>query len=117
MLQRGRREPDDAATTSATPTDAGSAREPTADPADRADRPTGVVVDITSKATTSPPTASGSTPRSVSRSTLNINSDAAGELHVHTTPEQEIAYDAGTSTHEMTFDRPGIVEVETHDLD
>jgi hypothetical protein len=27
---------------------------------------------------------------------LTIEADAAGELHVHSTPEQEIAYDAGT---------------------
>jgi len=48
---------------------------------------------------------------------LTITSDVAGEFHVHSTPEQEIAYDAGTSTHEVTFDQPGIVEIESHDLD
>ncbi len=46
---------------------------------------------------------------------LTITADEAGEFHVHTTPEQEIAYDAGTSEHEITVDRPGVVEVESHE--
>jgi hypothetical protein len=48
---------------------------------------------------------------------LTIDADEAGELHVHSTPEQDIAYDAGTSEHEITIDRPGVVEVESHDPD
>ena len=48
---------------------------------------------------------------------LTITSDEAGELHVHSTPEQEIAYEAGTSEHEITIDRPGVVEVESHEPD
>jgi hypothetical protein len=46
---------------------------------------------------------------------LTITSDTAGELHVHSTPEQEIEYDAGTSEHQITIDRPGVVEVESHE--
>lgn len=46
---------------------------------------------------------------------VTITSDVAGELHVHSTPEQTIAYDAGTSEHEITIDRPGLVEVENHE--
>jgi len=48
---------------------------------------------------------------------LTITADTAGELHVHSTPEQEIAYDAGTSEHQLTIDRPGVVEVESHEPD
>jgi hypothetical protein len=48
---------------------------------------------------------------------LTITADEAGELHVHSTPEQEIAYESGTSEHEITIDRPGVVEVESHDPD
>jgi hypothetical protein len=48
---------------------------------------------------------------------LTIDADEAGELHVHSTPEQEIEYDAGTSEHEVTIDRPGVVEVESHEPD
>ena len=49
--------------------------------------------------------------------TLTIDADTGGELHVHSVPEQEIAYDSGTSEHEITIDRPGVVEVESHDPD
>ncbi|WP_374456200.1 hypothetical protein [Nocardioides sp.] len=48
---------------------------------------------------------------------LTITADAAGELHVHSTPEQEIEYDEGTSEHQITIDRPGVVEVESHEPD
>ena len=42
--------------------------------------------------------------------------DAAGEIHVHRTPEQEYVYGNGTTTLKLTpIDRPGVVEVETHD--
>jgi len=46
---------------------------------------------------------------------LTVTADEAGEFHVHSTPEQEIEYDAGTSEHEITIDRPGVVEVESHE--
>jgi hypothetical protein len=46
---------------------------------------------------------------------LVITADRPGELHVHSTPEQEVAYEAGTSTHSLVIDQPGIVEVESHD--
>jgi uncharacterized protein YcfL len=46
--------------------------------------------------------------------TLQITSDREGELHVHSTPEQEIPFDNGTTEAELTIDRPGVVEVEDH---
>lgn len=49
--------------------------------------------------------------------TLVIVSDTAGSLHVHSTPEQDVEYRQGTSTHEVVIDRPGVVEVESHDPD
>ncbi len=49
--------------------------------------------------------------------TLNVTADAAGEIHVHSNPEQELEYDAGETTLTLTIDQPGIVEVESHDLD
>ena len=48
---------------------------------------------------------------------LTVTADEAGELHVHSTPEQEIASEEGTSEHEITIDRPGVVEVESHEPD
>ena len=49
--------------------------------------------------------------------TLHIKADQPGELHIHSSPEQEIEYDAGTSDKKLTIDRPGIVEVESHNLE
>ncbi|ROR91521.1 hypothetical protein [Nocardioides aurantiacus] len=51
------------------------------------------------------------------RVTLRVESDAPGELHIHSTPEQELSFEAGTTEEELTFDRPGVVDVESHDLD
>lgn len=45
-----------------------------------------------------------------------VKADEAGELHVHSTPEQEFEYGNGTTTLQVTpIERPGVVEVETHD--
>ena len=49
--------------------------------------------------------------------TLHISADTSGEIHVHSSPEQEIAFDKGTSTKKLTIDQPGIVDVEDHALE
>jgi hypothetical protein len=49
--------------------------------------------------------------------TLKIDADQAGEIHVHSTPEQHIDFPKGTSTKKLTIDKPGIVDVEDHALD
>ncbi|MDF1603926.1 hypothetical protein [Nocardioides sp. YIM 152315] len=49
---------------------------------------------------------------------LDVTADEAGEIHVHSNPEQELEYDAGESTVTITgIDQPGVVEVESHALD
>ncbi len=49
---------------------------------------------------------------------LDITADVAGEIHVHSTPEQELEYDAGESTVTIQgIDQPGTVDVESHHLD
>jgi hypothetical protein len=49
--------------------------------------------------------------------TLHIDADTAGEIHVHSTPEQEIEFPKGTSTRTLTISTPGIVDVEDHALE
>jgi hypothetical protein len=49
--------------------------------------------------------------------TLVVDADRAGELHVHSTPEQELAYPKGRTTLRVTVDKPGIVDVEDHVAD
>lgn len=46
---------------------------------------------------------------------ISVTADAPGSLHVHSTPEQEITFEAGASEHEIVLDRPGVVEVESHE--
>jgi plastocyanin len=47
--------------------------------------------------------------------TLEVTSDRAGELHVHSTPEQYKQFEQGRSTISMVFDKPGAVDVEEHE--
>lgn len=48
---------------------------------------------------------------------LVVTADEAGELHAHTTEELTLDYPAGESELTMTVDQPGVVEVESHELD
>jgi hypothetical protein len=48
---------------------------------------------------------------------LEVIADAPGTIHVHSDPEQEFDYDTGTETFELEIDRPGVVEVESHELE
>lgn len=48
---------------------------------------------------------------------LRITAEDAGELHVHSDPEQEIGFPAGDSEYTLTIDKPGLVDVEDHALD
>ena len=47
--------------------------------------------------------------------TLEITSDRAGELHVHSKPEQYVEFEAGTSSHELVISAPGVVDIEDHE--
>ncbi|WP_121254929.1 hypothetical protein [Nocardioides ferulae] len=47
---------------------------------------------------------------------LVVKSDQAGEIHVHSDPEQSLEIQPGTSTYEIDpIDKPGVVEVELHE--
>ena len=49
---------------------------------------------------------------------LDVTADKPGEIHVHSTPEQEFEYDPGTSTIDMKpIEAPGRVTVESHTLE
>jgi hypothetical protein len=48
---------------------------------------------------------------------LHITADKPGEIHVHSSPEQELEYEAGTTDKTLTIDQPGVVDVESHTLD
>jgi hypothetical protein len=49
--------------------------------------------------------------------TVNVDSDRAGELHVHSVPEQELPYTKGKTTLHVQIKTPGIVDIEDHVAD
>lgn len=48
---------------------------------------------------------------------LVVKADEPGGLHIHTHPEQELEYGAGTTNLTLTIDEPGVVDVEAHELE
>ena len=47
-----------------------------------------------------------------------VTADAPGEIHVHSDPEKELEYGTGTTILKLgSFDKAGIIEVESHHLD
>lgn len=49
--------------------------------------------------------------------TLLITAAKAGTMHVHSSPERHIEYPKGTSSARLTFDQPGMIDIESHTLD
>ena len=48
---------------------------------------------------------------------LVVTADRPGEIHVHSSPEQELRYHAGTTRLRLSIDQPGVVDVESHALE
>jgi hypothetical protein len=49
---------------------------------------------------------------------FDVTADKPGEIHVHSSPEQEFEYDAGSSTIELKpIEAPGVITVESHTLE
>jgi len=48
---------------------------------------------------------------------LVVDADRAGELHVHSDPEQSFEFTSGTEEFELTLDTPGSVDIEEHESD
>lgn len=47
---------------------------------------------------------------------LVVTSDVAGEFHVHSSPESYEGFAAGSNAPiELTFDRPGLIDIELHE--
>jgi hypothetical protein len=78
--------------------------------------PAGQVIDITVSGDEVVPSGERVQAKVGEEITLRITADAAGEIHVHATPEQVLPYPAGTTDVPLTIDQPGVVEVESHDL-
>ncbi|GAA5156290.1 hypothetical protein GCM10023340_43710 [Nocardioides marinquilinus] len=105
---------------SGAPSEATSPAEVTSEPAEEpseSEAPAGPTLDITIEGDDISPNAEELELGTGEPLTLVITSDRAGELHVHSKPEQYVEFDAGTSEHELVVETPGEVEVEEHDSD
>jgi len=80
--------------------------------------PTGPVLDVTianGKATPANAPVAAHVGQTI---TVHVTSDAADELHVHSTPDKEFAISPkANQTFTFTINAPGKVEVELHHLD
>jgi hypothetical protein len=76
------------------------------------------VIDITFSGSDTTPNGTDIDVAVGQRIEFDVTADKAGEIHVHSSPEQEFEYDAGSSTFQVTPIRaPGQVTVESHTLD
>jgi hypothetical protein len=48
---------------------------------------------------------------------LVVKADTVGEIHVHSSPEQEFEYSEGTTMLPLKIDKAGVVDVESHELE
>ena len=111
-------EPETQSTPSASPTASDTPSPSKAKPADETSPPASVdevVVDVTIVGDDVTPVAQSVELAVGETLLLEVNSDRAGELHVHSSPEQFADFAAGASQLDFTFDKPGSVDIEEHD--
>lgn len=114
-------EPETQSTPSASPTASDTpspSKSKKAEPADETSAPASVdevVVDVTIAGDDVTPVAQSVELAVGETLLLEVNSDRAGELHVHSSPEQFADFAAGASQLDFTFDKPGSVDIEEHD--
>ena len=99
-------------TASATPSETASEEPETEEPEQE---PEGTVVVVTIKGDRIEPNGASIKADLDEPVVLAITSDRPGELHVHSTPEQYVEFRKGSGEYELTFEQPGVVEVEDHD--
>ena len=104
---------DPAASATSTPTPSESASETPTDAA----TPEAQTIDIAISGDTVDPSGERVEAKVGEEIILHVTADAPGEIHVHSTPEQELTYEAGTTDLPLTIDQPGLVDVESHTLD
>jgi hypothetical protein len=84
---------------------------------DAADLPT-KVIDITFNGSDVSPNGTDIDVKVGQRLEFDVTADKPGEIHVHSSPEQEFEYDKGSSTLQVKpIQVPGRVTVESHTLD
>lgn len=110
-------EPTDATSPSASETPSVTPSETPSETATATSSPEAQTIDITVSGDTVTPSGERVDAKVGEEIILHVTADAPGEIHVHSTPEQELEYDAGTTDLPLTIDQPGLVDVESHTLD
>ncbi|WP_457206904.1 hypothetical protein [Nocardioides sp. P5_C9_2] len=111
-------EPDsESSATPSTPSESSSTTESTPSDSTQSPDPATQTIEITFEGDTVTPNGERVEVPLGEEIELVVTADAPGELHVHSTPEQELEYAAGTTTLPLVIDQPGVVEVESHDLE
>lgn len=113
-------EDDETAAPATTSSPSPTASESTADTSPTASaepEPEGTVIEITFADGTVTPSGERVEVEVGETITLAITADTPGELHAHTTEELTLEYPAGQSEQTLVLEQPGVVEVESHDLD
>lgn len=100
---------------SPTPTTASPTPSETATASPKPTQPAGPVVAITIEGDSATPIAEQVELKVGEKLTLSVTADRAGELHIHSTPEQMLEFAAGTNDYQVSFDKPGTVDIEEHD--
>ena len=104
------------ATSSASPSESSDSTA-SETPSESPSSSTATTIDITITATDVDPSGEQLKVQAGEPITLRITAETAGELHVHSSPEQEIQYAAGTTEKTLVLEQPGLVDVEDHGLD
>ncbi len=98
-------------TSTSTSPSTGTSDSPSASPSEDA----GPVVNVTIKGDEITPLAKAVELKVGQPLTVNVTSDRAGELHVHSTPTQSFEIAPGSQTFSVTVDKPGSVDMEEED--
>lgn len=106
--------------TSSTPTDAtepgaATSATPSSEPTTATPEPVGPSFAVTVKGTKVGPNAQELSAAPGESITIDFDTDRAGQLHVHSKPEQYVDFPAGTSSKKLVIETPGTVEIEEHD--
>jgi hypothetical protein len=86
-------------------------------PAPSSEAPEGPTLDLKVAGDTIDPTNQKIDAKAGDVLVITITSDRAGELHVHSSPEQELEFKAGNTQLEVELKQPGQVDIEEHESD
>jgi hypothetical protein len=101
------------ASPTASPTESGSAST-SPSPSETESEPAGPTLEVEVEGDEVKPVAEQLDLAVGERLTITVRSDRAGELHVHSDPEQSFDFGSGRRTFRLTLDKPGSVDIEEH---